>query len=257
MDKKIQDLIEHVPFNVKLVIKDAESNQFLLAKDIDDIISSASLIKVPILLAALDFVETENYSLQQLVSVSKENRVDFSVLTELGKEVATVYELLVWMIITSDNSATNVLIELLGMERLNRYFKDIGLKETRIQRKMMDFIQLEKGLDNLTTARDMAKLFTLIYRQELLLKKHSELVIDILSRQRIQNSIKRYIMDDVKIAHKTGSLETVEHDAGIVFSKNSAYILGVFVTNHADNEEAKKFIGKLSETVYDHLGKEA
>ena len=256
MEKIIRVLTEQVPYNVKLIVKHAGTNQFLLTKDIDDVFSSASLIKVPILLAVLDYLEEKNESIHQIVKVAKENRVDFSVLTELEAKEATLHELLVWMIITSDNTATNVLVDFLGLESLNQYFNKIGLNQTRIQRKMMDFVQLEKGLDNLTTARDMAFLFTAIYRQKLLSKKHSELALDILSRQRVHDSLKRYIADDVKVAHKTGSLETVEHDVGIVFSKKTAYIIGVFVTDHANNEEAKKLIGKLSKIVYDYLGKE-
>ncbi|WP_404427005.1 class A beta-lactamase-related serine hydrolase [Ureibacillus chungkukjangi] len=258
MEKNLQDLIEQVPYKVKLVVKDcAEPNQFLFTKDIDDVFSSASLIKVPILVAVLEFLENKNESIHQIVKIAEENRVDFSVLSELEVSEASLYELLVWMIITSDNTATNVLIDFWGMENLNHYFKKIGLKNTTIQRKMMDFEQLEKGFDNLTTAREMAFLFEAIYRQDLLSKKSSELASDILSRQRIQDSLKRYIADDVKVAHKTGSLETVEHDIGIFFSKKRPYIIGVFVTDHTNTEEAKSFIGKLSKIVYDHFSKEA
>lgn len=256
MEKIIRDLIEDVPYNVKLIIKGAAANHFLLAKDIDDVFSSASLIKVPILFTVLDYLEKKNESIHQIVKVSPENLVDFSVLTELQVEECTLHDLLVWMIITSDNSATNVLIDFIGFENLNQYFKNIGLLETSIQRKMMDFVQLQKGYDNRTTARDMAKLYTAIYRKELLSPKYSELAIDILSRQRILTSLKRYLVEDVKIAHKTGSLDAVEHDVGIVYTNKIDYLIGVFITNHHDNENAKQLIGKVSKIVYDHLVKE-
>ena len=256
MEKIIRNLIDKVPCNVKLFVKDAGANHFLMAKDLDDVFSSASLIKVPILLAVLDYIEAEDQSLQQSIKVLPENLVDFSVLTELQVEECSLHDLLVWMIITSDNSATNVLIDFIGMEKLNQYFKKIGLVDTKIQRKMMDFIQLAKGFDNVTTAGDMAKLFTAIYRKELLSTKYNELAIEILSRQRIVESLKRYIVDDVQMAHKTGSLDTVEHDAGIVFSNKIDYIIGVFITEHNGNEDAKRIIGKISKIVYDYLGKE-
>ncbi|QCR33058.1 serine hydrolase [Lysinibacillus sp. SGAir0095] len=255
MEKDIQNFLgEQLNNNVKLIVNDARTNELLLSKDINDVFSSASLIKVPILLAVLDHLENQNQSISQMVKITPDNRVEFSVLTELEAEEATLHELLVWMIIVSDNTATNVLIDLLGFEKLNQYFIKIGLGHTRIRRKMMDFVQLESGFDNTTTAKDMALLFTAIYRGELLSKKHSELVINILSRQRINDSLKRYIADDIKIAHKTGSLETVEHDVGIVFTEKNDYIIGVFVTEHTNNEEAKQIIGKISRIIYGHLG---
>lgn len=256
MEKAIHRLLEQAPYNIKLIIKDAGASRFLLSKNPDDVFSSASLIKVPILLAVLDYIENRKSTLHQIVKITRENRVEYSVLTELGTEECSLHDLLVWMIITSDNTATNVLIDLIGFEKINGYFKKIGLTQTKIQRKMMDFDQLEKGFDNITTATDMATLYTAIYRKSLLSKEYSELVIDILSRQRVHESLRRYIVDDVKMAHKTGSLDTVEHDAGIVFSSKRHYIIGVFVTDHTNGEEAKRFIGKVSKIAYDHLGKE-
>ncbi|KGR74403.1 serine hydrolase [Ureibacillus sinduriensis] len=256
MEKAILRLLEQAPFDIRLIIKDAGGSQFLLSKNPDDVFQSASLIKVPILLALLDSIENRNFTLHQTVQISKENRVEYSVLTELGTEECSLHDLLVWMIITSDNTATNVLIDLIGLENINRYFKKVGLTQTKIQRKMMDFHQMARGFDNVTTAADMATLYTAIYRKSLLSKEHSELVIDILSRQRVHESLRRYLVEDVKMAHKTGSLATVEHDVGIVFSSKRDYIIGVFVTDHTNSEEAKRFIGQVSKIVYDHLAKE-
>ena len=254
MEKAIKAVLEKESANVKLIVIEAKTNRLLASKDTDEVFSSASLIKVPILVAVLDYVENKNLSLQQNIVISSENRVEFSVLTELDVQEATLYELMAWMIITSDNTATNVLIDFLGFENLNLYFNKIGLKDTRLQRKMMDFERLEKGFNNVTSARDMGNLFSQIYRHELL-SNYSETVIEILSRQRIHESLKRYLVDDIRIAHKTGSLETVEHDIGIVFSEMMDYIIGVFVTEHTNNKKTKKLIGKLSRIVYEHLGK--
>jgi len=256
MENNIRDVLGKVAGNVKLIVKGAGEENFLLAKEIDTVFSSASLIKVPILFAVLNYIEKEHKSLNQIMNISPENRVDFSVLSELQTEQCSLYELSVWMIIASDNTATNELIDFIGIEKMNEYFSYIGLTQTSIQRKMMDFVQMEKGFDNVTTARDMALLFTKIYRQELVTKKYSQLAIDILSRQRDHEALKRFIADDVTIAHKTGSLETVEHDVGIIYSAKQDYIIGVFITNlYNNNNEAKKTIGKVSKIIYEHLGK--
>lgn len=81
------------------------------------------------------------------------------------------------------------------------------------------------------------------------------MTIDILSRQRVHESLKRYLVDDVKMAHKTGGLETVEHDVGIVYNGSNDYLIGVFITEVTNNEYAKQLIGRISKSAYEHLVK--
>ena len=253
MNQMIQQLLQSCPYKVHLVVKDAKTDDFFHSQLIDEVFSSASVIKVPILIAVLDYVERHERSLDEVVLIINENRVDFSVITEQQLNESTLYELLVWMIITSDNTATNVLIDYIGMDALNRYFRKIGLTHTTLQRKMMDFARLESGFDNVTTARDMAHLFTRIYRQDLLSVPLSTLAINILSRQRVHESLKRYLMEDIQIAHKTGGLDSVDHDVGIVFNHVNDYIIGVFVTEVTNNDEARQFIGRISKVVYEQF----
>ncbi|MFJ7951744.1 serine hydrolase [Lysinibacillus sp. NPDC096418] len=255
MEREIRQMLQKSPYKVHLFVKDAETNHYFIGERLDDAFSSASLIKVPILLAVLDDLECNNGSLDRVITISPESWVDFSVISEQRLDSITIYELLVWMIVTSDNTATNVLIDLIGMDTLNKYFRQIGLKQTKIQRKMMDFERLAKSFDNMTTARDMAHIFTRIYRTELLTPSFSSLVIEILSRQRVYDSLKRYLVDDVKMAHKTGGLDTVDHDVGIIYSDTKDYIIGVFVTEVTDNTDAKQLIGRISKVVYEHLVK--
>ncbi|MEO4055031.1 serine hydrolase [Solibacillus sp. CAU 1738] len=256
MNQTIEQLLHECPYKVHLFVKDAKTEHYYISQLEDDTFSSASIIKVPILLAVLDHVECHALSLDETIIITPENRVDFSVITEQHLETSTLYELLVWMIITSDNTATNVLIDYIGMDALNAYFRRIGLKQTTLQRKMMDFVRLASGFDNMTTARDMAHLFTRIYRQDLLTPSFSVLAIDILSRQRVHESLKRYLVEGVHIAHKTGGLDTVDHDVGIVYNDANDYIIGVFVTEVTNNNDAQQLIGRISKVVYEQLVKQ-
>ena len=253
MNQMIQQLLQTCPYKVHLVVKDAKMDSYFYSLRIDEVFSSASLIKVPILIAVLDHVERHALSLDEVILITNENRVDYSVITEQQLNESTLYELLVWMIITSDNTATNVLIDYIGMDALNGYFRKIGLTHTTLQRKMMDFARMESGFDNVTTARDMAHLFTRIYRKDLLSVPLITLAINILSRQRAHESLKRYLMEDIHIAHKTGGLDSVDHDVGIVFNHVNDYIIGVFVTEVTNNDEARQFIGRISKVVYEQF----
>ncbi|MEB2282721.1 class A beta-lactamase-related serine hydrolase [Lysinibacillus xylanilyticus] len=255
MKQTITQILQKAPYKVHMFVKDCETEHFFISERLEDPFSSASLIKVPILLAVLNYVESNNLSLEQEIKIAPEEWVDFSVISEQRLEQSTIYELLVWMIIMSDNTATNVLIDVLGMDTLNQYFRQIGLLQTTIQRKMMDFERLAKGFDNTTTARDMALLFSRIYRRDLFSSAFSELTIGILSRQRVHESLKRYLVDDVKLAHKTGGLDTVNHDVGIVYNSSGDYLIGVFVTEVTNNDHARQLIGRISKVVYDNLVK--
>nr|WP_232337032.1 serine hydrolase [Lysinibacillus timonensis] len=253
MVEAIYESINKADCKIHMFVKETRNNTLLICERFNEEFSSASLIKVPILMAVLHFVEQNHRLLQESIRVNDENKVDFSIITEQNLRVSTLYELLVWMIISSDNTATNVLIDYIGMNELNNYFQLMGLTQTRLQRKMMDVKQMEQGVDNMTSARDMEHLFSRIYRQDLLSTKYSELAINILCRQRIQDCLKRYIEDDVRVAHKTGSLDTVIHDVGIVFNDVSDYLIGIFITEVKDTDNAKQLIGRISKEVYHHL----
>ena len=250
MRERIKKLIESYPYKVHVGVQDYQTKEVLFQLREQEVLSSASVIKVPILIAILAHLEKTNGYLQQVISISDQNIVDFSVITEQQQKSATLQELLLWMTITSDNTATNECIDYLGMEKFNAYFNEIGMKNTRVQRKMMDFERQQLGFDNETTVQDMQHLFQLIYEEKLLSSEWNRIALDILCRQRSHESLKRYIVDDVKMAHKTGGLDTVDHDVGIVFTGKRDYFIGVFITEVTDNEKAKQLIGKISEMVY-------
>lgn len=253
--QQLAQLLNEIPYRVHVIIQDYETNHPLVERNAEAVFSSASVIKVPILMAVLHQLEKMNGQLSQVVPITKDNVVEFSVLTEQQQTTATLHELLLWMIITSDNTATNVCIDLIGFEALNDYFQQIGLKSTTVQRKMMDSRRQQQGFDNVTTARDMQHLFRQIYKGTLLSPEWNKVALNILLRQRSHESLKRYLVDDVKIAHKTGSLDTVDHDVGIVFTDQVDYFIGVFLTEVTDNEKAKQYIGQISKIAYAHFQK--
>lgn len=136
---QIRTLMNQVDCQTHLFVKDLKTNEYLITEKMDEFFSSASIIKVPILCAVLHYVQEHQLSINHSVDILPENKVDFSVITEQDLTTSTIYELLYWMTVVSDNSATNVLIDLLGFDYLNTYFQNIGLKNTKLQRKMMDF----------------------------------------------------------------------------------------------------------------------
>ncbi|MGH3096242.1 MAG: serine hydrolase [Streptosporangiales bacterium] len=201
-----------------LVVEDVEAAE-RLAWGADEVFTAASVIKVPVLLAALRRADAGALDLDALVPVPVDGRAGGSgVLKELPSvERLSLRDLLTLMIIVSDNTATNVVIDLLGFEPVAELLRDQGLAATRLARSMMDTAARERGEENLTTAGDMADLFCALVRGEVLVTGSRRTALDVLCRQQVRDRLPRHLPPQMPVAHKTGELAGVRHDAGVLF----------------------------------------
>jgi beta-lactamase class A len=187
----------------------------------DDVVTAASTIKVPILAAALDDVDAGRLDLTQPTPIPAERAGGSGVLQTLPSvHSLTLADLLTLMIIVSDNTATNVVIDLIGMERVNQYCADVGLAGTVLRRKMMDAGAARLGLENTTTARDQATLLDAIAWRNLLPAQLRAFAIQTLERQQFNEGLPSLLPDEVIVAHKTGWLPGVRHDVGLITGTN-------------------------------------
>ena len=240
---------------VSIIIKDLTNDQWILKYDENRTFPSASIIKILIMAEALERVEKGEFDLEQKIKVRECDRVEYSLVSELKLEEYPLIDLITLMIILSDNTATNILIELLGYERINEMAKKIGCNDTILRRKMMDFEAAKEGRENMTSPMDIAILMEKIYNKAIISPEMCELMIHILSRQKHRNMLPRYILDEVVIAHKTGELSGLNHDIGIFYLENIHYLIGIFTTDGKDDLVGKRTIGKISKLVYDNLSK--
>lgn len=112
----------------------------------NDIFVSASVIKIPIMLAMLDQVmNNNNILLEDEIEIDESDILYDNKCFKKGIYKYNVNDLITWMIIESDNSSTNILIKYLGLDKINRYFKKIGLKDTKLERLMLDKYAIKKG----------------------------------------------------------------------------------------------------------------
>ena len=158
------------------------------------------------------------------------------------------------MIYDSDNTATNIVTNLVGTGYLNNAFKSFGLKNTNLSRKIADYRLRDKGIENYTTAEDMAFLLERIYRRSLGNKNVSDQCISMLKLTRINDRIPKYLPSEISIAHKTGLENGVCHDAGIVFTRKGDFIV-VVLTKHTNSNSApsKEFIARISLHAYKYF----
>lgn len=253
LDRDIIESFQNDKGNVSIVLKDLKNDELMFQIDSHRVVASASTIKILIMIEALRRIMEQKLSFDEVVQVKNEDKVDFSIITELDVRYYSIKDLITLMIITSDNTATNLLIDILGYENINGMANDLKLEGTMLRRKMMDFEAAKQGRQNVTTAWDMAVMMVALYKGTILDKSMCQIALDILKRQQHKDLLTRYIADDIVVANKTGDLKNLNHDIGIFYHPYTDYLLGVFVTDAESNVGAKHIIGKVSKTVYEYF----
>ena len=229
----IRQLEEKHGCTVGCFIQDAQSGEVLARHQEGKVFKSASLIKTPIMLCALEEVENGNLSLEGKIPVQPCHCVgDEAPVIQNGGDVPLAV-LLEYMITDSNNSATNVLIDLLGMDKINAFSQRIGLRDTLLRRHMLDFESARQGRENLTSASDMLYLYTLLFKQEVLTPFMCETALPILLRQH-DKELLMFANPAQKAAHKTGGLSDIAHDAGILYGEKRTLVFAALVTAPCD-----------------------
>ena len=216
----------------------------------NDVIVSASIIKVPIMLAILDFILHNNISLDTIIKIYSDD-ILYDNRCFNNKYQFSIEELLTWMITLSDNSSTNVLIKYLGFDKINDYFKQIELFDTRLERYMLDDIATKNGRNNYTSLNDIYKCFKYIIDKQILNDTYCELALNILYKQKSNNQINRYL--NIKFAHKTGELDYLNSDTGIFVLNNETYFIGISTYNTPSIYGDKVNVGKLGKLFYKYI----
>lgn len=253
LKNELKEIIEQCDEDISMLVKNLSSNEILFNFNEEKMYPSASIIKIPIMIEALSKADDLTIPLLSKIKIKDSDKVDFSIITEQNLTQCNFLELITWMIISSDNTATNVLIDLLGINKINERINDLGMKNTRLERKMMDFEAIKEGKNNFTSLNDMLVVMEGLYRGEIINKEVSKRAIDIMKNQRDNAMLKRYITENVVLANKTGELDNLNNDVGIFYTKVADYFIGVFVHNAQTNQQAYEIIGKLSKKVYDYF----
>lgn len=232
------------------VIKDLKSGECWTHRN-DEVIKSASLIKVFIMAEAMARVKKGELSLETEIEVEESDIVDFSVLLFLKTRAYALEELLNLMIVYSDNTATNVLIDYLGMDAINNRIRELGYEKSILQRKMMDFASARAGKENYTTPDEMADFLQRLYNRELLQEPYDSIMLKIMEGQADETMMRDHLPDEIMIARKSGELDCLDHDIAIVFGNETNYLYCFFGWNAESNNEARQLLGVTSKITYD------
>ena len=236
-----------------LYYKDLLNNDELEVNENEKILA-ASIIKIPIMIEYFRQLEAGLLDENELLAIPKNSRVaGAGVLHELRKDIKmNLSELVLLMIILSDNTAANLLIDKLGFQEINELLKKKNYKSC-LQRKMMDYEARKNGKENYVTAKEIGIILKDMYNNNLpeISKESSEKMIEIMSKQTIRDKLSFYIPEDdwSKVASKTGTLDKVEHDASIFNFNNDKFILVVLSKNLPTNAYGNLTIAKVAKKI--------
>lgn len=248
---------------VGLFAKDLTSGEVLSIRGSEPF-PSASVIKVPILVELFQQVEKGPLKLADpLVLLAADQRPGSGVLQFLSTpHTLTVGDAAMLMIILSDNSATNLIIDKVGIRNVNARMDSLGLRQTRLHAKV--FLGTSTTIDTaatrrwglgVTTPEEMGTLFEKLYRGTAVSPAASKQMLDMLRRNFDYEEIPRLLPAGVTVAHKTGKLDASRSDCGIVYNAGRDYVLCIFTKENQDRSwrldtEARVTIGELARIVH-------
>jgi beta-lactamase class A len=258
LEKSIVDVDRSLDGVMGVAILDlTDGHRYLLHAN--DVYPQASSIKICVLAELYRQAQQGKLKLTDLYTVNANDLVqDSDIMGGLtpGVTQITLRDLATMMVAVSDNSATNVLIDRVGMDNVNAFLTSQSLAQTRLRRKMMDVRAAAEGRENISTPSEMMKLLQSIYQGQVLNKEMTEDFFKVLSTHK-DSWIPRNLPDGLKIADKPGALEGVRNDSGVVFVDKRPFVICVMTTylrNEREGEEAISNVALAAWRMFDRLG---
>ncbi len=215
----------------------------------DEVFPAASTIKLALLLELYRQSEggqgmarlSDEYLLrpQDLVA-------DSSILGNLAAGTRlTNRDLALFTVVVSDNSATNILIDRVGMDRVNATLAGLGLRNTRLRRKMMDVLAAREGRENHATPRELVALLAAIQGGPSLNRESRADLLHLLGTPK-DGFLTRLLPEDLPVANKPGTLPGVRNDAGIIYVKGRPFLIAVMTSHLRDEREGEEVIARIA-----------
>lgn len=269
LDEKIQNEIKDFKGKVWIYAKNLDTGKDYSLRG-DEQVRTASTIKLPIMTEVFHQIAEGKISWTDEFTLTKQNKQGGSgTLGELSDgtkiDLRSATNL---MIVVSDNAATNLILDKISSNSLNAFMESLGLKNTKSLRKIGgggDAKAYEEPLNKLfgigvSTPREMAKLLEKLERGEVVSKEASLEMIAILKRQQYTDGIGRNLLDTVPVASKSGALDRLRSDVGIVYTRRGRIVMAITVDDmpvihYSMDNAGNELIWRLSQILQEGLGK--
>lgn len=252
---------------VSVAVYDLQTRQSLLIRERENL-HAASTMKVPVMMELFRQAAKKQINLDATITVKNEfaSIVDGSpyqlqqsddsddwMYQQIGQPM-TIRALIERMIVRSSNLATNLLIEKAGAKNVMQLMRELGAHDIQVRRGVEDNKAFRAGLNNTTTAYDLTRLLRAIAAKKFLPARACEEMTAILLKQEFNEGVPANLPPGVKVAHKTGSITKIYHDAAIVYPpKRKPYVIVVLTRGLEDEKRAHQLVAVLSRMVYDAL----
>ncbi|HEX6821717.1 MAG TPA: serine hydrolase [Candidatus Sulfotelmatobacter sp.] len=259
LESQIQEIDQHLDGVMGIAIEDLTTGDHFFLHE-DEVFAQASSIKITVLANLYLQAQQGKLKLTDPYSVQTADLVpDSDIMNGLtpGVTRVTLRDLATMMVAVSDNSATNVLIDKIGMQNVNAMLDSLELTHTRLRRKMMDLEAAKQGRENISTPREMMQLLDAIYHRKLLNQESTADFFKMLSTGKA-SFIPRELPADLKVANKPGELEAVRNDSGIVFVEGRPYVICVmtgYLHNEREGEDAISRVSVATWRMFDRLSR--
>ncbi|MGE5579201.1 MAG: serine hydrolase [Bacillota bacterium] len=221
--------------------------------DPDSPFTAASVIKVPIMMTAFREARAGRVRLDDAIILRKEDKVGGSgVLHEFHTGLClTLLDAIHMMIVVSDNTATNLVIDAVGLETVNEYMKEVGCTGSRLEAPLMR--PKPNGPWNTITAGDIAMLVKGLANRTIAEPGDCDTMVSIMKRQQHNEKLPKLLPQGVVCAHKTGEVRGVTHDVGIITGDKARFTITYLSQKLEDARIGVRVIGEIARWAYDLL----
>ena len=267
LESRVRSLIEKSGAEVAVAFRTLDGRSELLI-DPDKTFHAASTMKVPVMIELFRQADAGTLRLDEPLVVRNEFRSivdgspyslsvgddsDREVYANIGKPM-TLRALNEAMITVSSNFATNLLIDRLGVENVRKTVTRLGADGMQVLRGVEDSKAFEKGLNNSTTARGLLVLLEKLGRGEAVNAKADAEMVNVLVRQKFNDAIPAGLPAGTRVAHKTGNITRIHHDAAIVYGPRP-YVLVVLVRGIQEQKASGPLIASISKAVWEEAAR--
>lgn len=239
----------------------------ILAYNAYDLFHAASTMKTPIMFQLFKMRDKGIIDLKSEIPVKNQftSIVDASlfslpvesekdeILTPYLNQNLSFYDIIEKMITHSSNLATNILMEYTGADSIGATMREIKADGVLVMRGVEDIKAYQLGLNNVTSAYGMMKVMEAVYKSDLVSDASRKEMLEILKRQHFNTMIPAGLPQEVIVAHKTGSITRIAHDAALVLPPDSPpYVLVILTRGWDDHSAAQRVGARISSKVYDY-----
>jgi beta-lactamase class A len=266
---QIEKELSAVSGHFAVAFKDLQTGQELLINERESF-HAASTMKTPVMIEVFRQAGKGKFALSDSITVHQNFRSiadqsefildqtsdsDQELYKHMGQK-QDILSLLKRMIVTSSNLATNMIIELVGAKHVNHTMRKLGAKDIRVLRGVEDIKAYEKGVNNTTTAYDQMLIYSRLAEGKIAGAEGTRSMINILLEQEHNEIIPARLPKEVKVAHKTGYITGIQHDAGIVFLPDGRkYVLVLLSKDLQDEKAGIEVLARVSEMIYGQMSK--